>query len=97
MVILYIKGWVFQYLGTTVRLPLHQESGPKILGPTLSIFELQIASQLLIHARTLIIINTGTLAPTVANWPPKFVGILFSALGPIQGHKVQHLLVLGAD
>jgi hypothetical protein len=24
---------------------------------------------------------------------PKFEGILFSALGPIQGHKVQHLLV----
>ncbi len=33
----------------------------------------------------------------VANWPPKFDGILFSALGQIQGHKVQHLLVLGAD
>jgi hypothetical protein len=31
----------------------------------------------------------------VANWPPKFYGILFPALGPIQGHKVQHLLVLG--
>jgi hypothetical protein len=29
----------------------------------------------------------------VANWPPKFYGILFSALWPIQGHKVQHLLV----
>jgi hypothetical protein len=29
----------------------------------------------------------------VANWTPKFDGILFSALGPIQGHKVQHLLV----
>jgi len=43
------------------------------------------------------IINAGTLAPRVANWPPKFNGILFSALGPIQGHKVQHLLVLGAD
>ncbi len=29
-----------------------------------------------------------------ANWPPKFDGILFPALGPtIQGHKVQHLLV----
>jgi hypothetical protein len=24
---------------------------------------------------------------------PKLGGILFSALGPIQGHKVQHLLV----
>jgi hypothetical protein len=33
------------------------------------------------------------LAPRVANWPPKFDGILFLALGPIQGLKVQHLLV----
>jgi hypothetical protein len=31
--------------------------------------------------------------PGVANWLPKLDGILFSALGPIQGHKVQHLLV----
>jgi len=29
------------------------------------------------------------LAPRVANWLPKFKGILcFSALGPIQGRKV---------
>jgi hypothetical protein len=41
------------------------------------------------------IINAGTLAPRVANWPPKFDGILFPALGPIQDHKVQHLFVLG--
>jgi len=42
----------------------------------------------------MILINAGTLAPRVANWPPKFDGILFfSALWPIQGHKVQHLLV----
>jgi hypothetical protein len=27
------------------------------------------------------------LAPRVANWLPKFNGILFPALGPIQGHK----------
>jgi hypothetical protein len=27
------------------------------------------------------------LAPRVANWPPEFDGILFPALGPIQGHK----------
>jgi hypothetical protein len=33
----------------------------------------------------------------VANWPHKYDGILFSALGPIEGHKVQHLLVLGED
>ncbi len=44
------------------------------------------------------------LAPRVANWVPELDGILFfslpefddilfSALGPIQGHQVQHLLV----
>jgi hypothetical protein len=33
------------------------------------------------------------LAPRVANWLPTFNGILFSGLGSIQGHKVQHLLV----
>jgi len=59
------------------------------LGPTLSIFGLQIVPKLLINARR--------LAPGVANWPAKFDGLLFSALGPIQGHKVHHLLVLGAD
>jgi hypothetical protein len=45
----------------------------------------------------MILINAGTLVPRVANWPFKFYGILFSAFGPIKGHKVQHLLVLGAD
>jgi len=35
--------------------------------------------------------------PRVANWPPKFDGILFPTLWPMQGHKVQHLLILGAD
>jgi hypothetical protein len=39
------------------------------------------------------IINAGTLAPRVANWTPKFDGILFPDLGPIQAQKVQHLLV----
>jgi len=63
--------------------------GEKNLGPTLSIFGLRIGPKLLIIART--------STPGVVNWPPKFDGILFSALGPIQGHKVQHLLVLGAD
>jgi len=57
--------------------------------PSLSIFGLRIDPKLLINART--------LTPGVANWPPKFEGILLSALGPIQGHKVQHLLVLGAE
>jgi hypothetical protein len=38
-------------------------------------------------------INAGTLAPRVANWLPKFDGILFPALGPIHNYKVQHLLV----
>ncbi len=33
------------------------------------------------------------MAPRLADWPPKFDGILFSALGPIQGHNVQHLIV----
>jgi hypothetical protein len=33
------------------------------------------------------------IVPRVANWLPKLNGIIFSALGPIQGHKVQHLLV----
>jgi hypothetical protein len=41
----------------------------------------------------LVLINAATLAPRVSNWPPKFNGILFPTLGPIQGHKVQHLLV----
>jgi hypothetical protein len=31
--------------------------------------------------------------PKVANWLPKFHSIFFSVLGPIQGHKVEHLLV----
>jgi hypothetical protein len=41
-------------------------------------------------------INVITLAMKVANWLPKFVGILFSTLEPIQGHIVQHLLVTWA-
>jgi hypothetical protein len=41
----------------------------------------------------MILINAELLAPRVVNWPPKFDGILFAALGPIQGYKVQHLLV----
>jgi len=38
----------------------------------------------------MILINAGTLASGVANRPPKFYGILSSALGPIQGHNVEH-------
>jgi len=44
-----------------------------------------------------ILIIAEILAPRVTNWPPKFDGILFSALGPIHCQKVQHLLVLGVD
>jgi hypothetical protein len=33
------------------------------------------------------------LPPKVANWPPNFDGILLLGLGPIQGNKVQHLLI----
>jgi len=70
--------------------PLYtRRQGQKNLGPNLNIFGLRIGPKLVINART--------LTPGVANWPPKFDGILFSALGLIQGHKVQHLLVLGTD
>jgi len=64
-------------------------SAPKYLGANFQHFWVQIGPKLLI--------NAGTLAQTVAKWPPKADGILSSALGPIQGHKVQHLLVLEAD
>jgi len=37
--------------------------------------------------------NAETISPRVANWPPKFDGIFFPAVGPIPAHKVQHLLV----
>ncbi len=51
----------------------------KNLGPTLSTFGLQIGLKLLINART--------LAPSVANWPPKFDGLLLSALGQFKAIK----------
>jgi len=38
-------------------------------------------------------LNLKTKMWNVANWLPKFDGILISTLGPIQGDKVQHLLV----
>jgi hypothetical protein len=41
----------------------------------------------------MISINAAILDPKVANWPPNFYGILLLALGPIQGDKVQHLLI----
>jgi hypothetical protein len=41
----------------------------------------------------MILLNAGTLAQGVVHRPPKFDGILFSAFEPIQGQKVQHLLV----
>jgi hypothetical protein len=85
------------------RFPFHKRTlnlgglytrsqGSENLGPTLSILGLLFGPKLLINARTLII-NDETVAPRVANWLPKFNGILFSALGPIHSHKVQHLLV----
>jgi hypothetical protein len=76
------------YMGC-IRPALHYEAWPKNLGPTLSIFGLWISPNLLINART--------FTPWVANWPPKFDGVCFSTLGPIQGHKVQHLSLLGGD
>jgi hypothetical protein len=40
-----------------------------------------------------IISKCWNIGARVADWPPIFDGILFSALGPILGHNVQHLLV----
>jgi hypothetical protein len=40
-----------------------------------------------------IINKCWNIGPKGCNWTPKFDGILFTALGPIQGHNVQHLLV----
>jgi hypothetical protein len=34
-----------------------------------------------------ILINAGTLAPRVANWPPKFDGILFQPWGQYKAIK----------
>jgi hypothetical protein len=63
-----------------------RSQGWKNLRPTLSTFGLLFGPTLLI--------NAGTLALRVADWLHKFPdGILFPALGPMQGHKVQHLLV----
>jgi hypothetical protein len=48
------------------------------MGPTLSIFELQIGLKLLLKCENIdvrILIDAGTLAPRVANWPLKFDGI----------------------
>jgi len=35
-----------------------------------------------------------TLASSVANWPPKFICISFSVLGPSQNHKVGDFILL---
>jgi len=37
--------------------------------------------------------DVGTSAPRVTNWLRKFNDMLVLALGPIQGHKVQHLSI----
>jgi hypothetical protein len=79
-----------------LKITLTRSQNRKNLGPTLSICGLLFGPKLLINAWTFgvgILINAETLTPRFANWPPKFDGILFSALGSIQGHKVQHLLV----
>jgi len=59
----------------------------KNLGPNLSIFGCLFGIKLLINATTFdvgILLNAGTLAPSIANWLPKFDGILF--FQPIGGH-----------
>jgi hypothetical protein len=83
----------------TLRPALHKESGPKKLGANFKHSWVANWPQFTTKCQNIdvrILISAGTLAPRVANWPPEFDGILFPALlGPIQGHKVQHLLVLG--
>ncbi len=76
---------------STVRLLYSRSHGWKNLRQPASIFGLLFGPKLLINAK--ILINAETSDPRVANWPPKFNGIHFPALGPIQCHKVQHLLV----
>ncbi len=71
--------------------------GRKNLGPTLSIFGLLFGAKLLLNVRTL---RSG-YQQMLEHWPQGLACIgfrnstvsFFSALGPIQGHKVQHLLV----
>jgi hypothetical protein len=72
-------------MACTLMPTLHYESWPKKLWANFEHFWLVVCTKLLT--------NAGTLAPRVANWPPIFDGILFPALGPIQAHKVPHLLV----
>jgi len=79
-----------------LKITLTRSQNRKNLGLTLSICGLLLGPKLLINAITFdvgILINAETLAPRFANWFPKFDGIPFSALGPIEGHKVRHLLV----
>ncbi len=81
-----VENWKpLSYLG-----PIYtsRSQGRKNLGPILSIFGFLFGLKLLINART--------LAPIVANWLPKLDGILFfffQPWGPIEGHKLKHLLL----
>jgi hypothetical protein len=69
--------------------------GQKNLRPILSIFGSLFGPKLLINVTTLTwgFTKCRINGPRVATWLPKLHGMLFLALGPIKGHKVQHLLV----
>jgi hypothetical protein len=72
--------WVcvqFKGRGPTISVlgPLYTRSQ----GPTLSIFGLQIGPKLLI--------NAGTLAPRVLNWPPKLMVSFFQPWGQYEAIK----------
>jgi hypothetical protein len=84
-----VQGILLMQLGNALTCP-------KNSGPILSIFGLLFGPKFTdkwYNIDVRIVINAGRLVPRVTNWLPEFDGIPFSALGPIQGHKVQHLLV----
>ncbi len=84
---------------TQIRPTLHYEAGLKKLGANFEHFWLVVWYQVTNKCQNIdvrVLLNARTLAPRVTNWLPKFDGILFfSALGPIQGRKVQHLVLTG--
>jgi len=98
IIMLFFMVWHYWAKGLTSSPPthllccfrpdLHSESGPQKVGANFEHFWLvdwsQVISKWLEH-----------WPQGLQNWLPKFHGILFfiQPWGPIQGHKVQHLLV----
>jgi hypothetical protein len=71
----------------------------KILGPNFEHFWLVVWPQVANKCYNIdvrILINAGTLASRVANWlyQIQWYPSSFSALGPIQGYKAQHLFLV---